>query len=78
MGGSLTSRLSCAIIGECGEVCEIFQWKGGLDDGVSAATFSADEIDHIGEELADVLIYSTRLCSICKYYATLTRTHLFL
>jgi NTP pyrophosphatase (non-canonical NTP hydrolase) len=45
--------------GECGEVCEIFQWKPHCTE------YSEREVEHIGEEIADVLIYTTRLCDIC-------------
>jgi dCTP diphosphatase len=46
-------------------VAEIFQWKGALDSKCLPTVFTESEIDHIGEEIADVFIYSTRLCSIC-------------
>lgn len=56
-------------IGECGEVCEIFQWKGQLEEevikGGQVTSLSPAEITHIGEEIADVFIYTTRLCDIC-------------
>ncbi len=57
-------------LGESGEVCEIFQWKGELEayfvknrDGT--LPFTEREIVHIGEEIADVFIYSTRLSDVC-------------
>lgn len=62
----LPKNIALALAGECGEVCEIFQWKGDLDAGISSSSFAEKEIDHIGEEMADVFIYSTRLCSICQ------------
>jgi NTP pyrophosphatase (non-canonical NTP hydrolase) len=64
-------------LGECGEVCEIFQWKGTLESelkSLSSGTsgtknvqdiFSEMELIHIGEEAADVFIYTTRLCDRC-------------
>ena len=56
-------NLALALSGECGEISEIFQWKGPLDKGTDY--FTAKEKEHIGEEIADVLIYSTRLCDVC-------------
>lgn len=53
--------------GECGEVAEIFQWKETLLTELTAGRnpLSAEEQVHIGEEIADVLIYTCRLCDIC-------------
>lgn len=57
-------------LGECGEVCEIFQWKGSLESDLKeneiTKLFTEKEITHIGEEIADVCIYTTRLCDICN------------
>ena len=44
---------------------EIFQWKGQLPQGLDASFSQGDKI-HVGEEIADVFIYSTRLCDICN------------
>ena len=54
--------------GEVGEVCEIFQWKRFLEseDPADRDTFTEKETIHIGEEIADVFIYSTRLCDVCN------------
>lgn len=46
-------------------MCEIFQWKGQLEAGVKDNLSSA-EVVHLGEEIADVFIYATRLCDVCK------------
>ena len=46
-------------MGEVGEICEIFQWKGELKPGVPELT--QEEKVHLGEELSDVLIYLIRL-----------------
>ena len=43
---------------------EIFQWRGDLTDGLNA-TFTSRDMEHIGEELSDVLIYCTRLAARC-------------
>ena len=56
-------NLALALSGECGEISEIFQWKGPLNDGVDG--FTPEENVHIGEEIADVMLYSTRLCDLC-------------
>jgi NTP pyrophosphatase (non-canonical NTP hydrolase) len=59
-------NLALALSGECGEVCEIFQWKGDLDEIDDYKLISNDnERVHIGEEVADVLIYSIRLSDVC-------------
>lgn len=57
-------NLALALSGECGEVCEIFQWKGPLDNLQNL--FDDKERVHIGEEIADVFIYSTRLSDVCS------------
>lgn len=61
----LPKNIALALAGECGEVAEIFQWKGNLDNGLTS-DFSQSDIEHISEEIADVFIYSTRLCSVCN------------
>eukprot|EP00981_Chlorochromonas_danica_P011063 scaffold3700_cov189-Ochromonas_danica.AAC.2 len=67
--------------GECGEVCEIFQWKGTLFqdllDNNRGDVFSEEERVHIGEEIADVFIYTTRLSDVCAIdLSTAVRNHL--
>jgi dCTP diphosphatase len=58
-------NLLMALSGECGELGEIFQWKGPLKNGLDES-FTARDKEHVGEELSDVLIYSTRLCDVCS------------
>ena len=58
-------NLAMALAGECGELSEIFQWKGPLDNGLDKS-FNERDVEHIGEEIADVFIYSTRLCDVCN------------
>jgi dCTP diphosphatase len=60
------NNILLALAGEVGELCEIFQWKGNLDAFVlkDQTVFSNEEISHIGEEISDVIIYSTRLCDV--------------
>lgn len=61
------TNITLAMAGECGEVCEIFQFKGNLDtfDLHNNSNLSSSEIVHAGEEISDVLIYLTRLCTVC-------------
>ena len=52
-----------ALVGEVGELAECFQWKGEVARGLPE--FSEPEKIHVGEELADVLIYTVRLADVC-------------
>jgi len=52
-----------ALCGEVGELAECFQWKGEVARGLPG--FSEAEKAHVGEELADVLIYTVRLAHVC-------------
>lgn len=63
----LPTSLALALSGECGELCEIFQWKGQLEAEYQQNYISLEEKEmiHIGEEIADVFIYTTRLCDVC-------------
>ena len=56
-----------AMMGEAGELAELFQWKGDGDDGAPAglSNWSAEEVDHVRQELADVTIYLMRLADVC-------------
>ena len=56
-------NIALALSGEVGEISEIFQWKGPLEEGLNE-NFSSRDIEHIGEELADVFIYTTRLADL--------------
>ena len=55
-------NLSLALAGECGELCEIFQWKATVDFTV----MEEKDIVHLGEELSDVFIYNCRLADLSK------------
>jgi dCTP diphosphatase len=59
------TNLVMALSGECGELAEIFQWKGPISKDQIATVLTEKEIVHIGEEVSDVLIYSVRLCEVC-------------
>lgn len=56
-------NLLLAMIGEVGELSEIFQWKGEVQRGLP--NFKEEEKVHLGEELSDVLLYLVRLSDIC-------------
>jgi len=45
-------NLLIALVGEVGEIAEIFQWKGEVERGLPQ--FSAEEKAHVAEELSDV------------------------
>lgn len=53
-----------ALVGEVGELAEIFQWKGEVDVGLP--DFSQKERDHVGQEMSDILIYLVRLADRCR------------
>jgi dCTP diphosphatase len=56
-------NLVLALVGEVGELSEIFQWKGEVPPGLTGWT--AGEREHLGEELSDVLMYLIRLSDVC-------------
>ena len=51
------------MVGEVGQVAEIFQWKGEVENGLPS--FTEEEKVHVGEELADVMCYLIRLGDVC-------------
>lgn len=57
-------NLLLALVGEVGELSEIFQWKGEVPRGLP--DWNPDEKEHLGEELSDVLLYLVRLADICE------------
>ncbi|XP_052187035.1 uncharacterized protein LOC127797887 [Diospyros lotus] len=56
-------NLLLALVGEVGELSEIFQWKGEVPKGLP--DWEDAERVHLGEELSDVLLYLVRLADIC-------------
>ncbi|KAL1806273.1 hypothetical protein ACET3Z_029341 [Daucus carota] len=56
-------NLLLALVGEVGELSEIFQWKGEVPRGLP--DWKEEEKQHLGEELSDVLLYLVRLSDIC-------------
>ena len=55
-------NLVMALTGEVGELNEIFQWMS--DGEASEAGHAPATAEHVGEELADVLLYLVRLSSL--------------
>lgn len=53
-----------ALVGEVGEVSELFQWRG--ETSVGLTNWNDKEKQAVGEELSDVLIYLIRLADVCK------------
>ncbi|KAL5542295.1 hypothetical protein UlMin_010005 [Ulmus minor] len=56
-------NLLLAMVGEVGELSEIFQWRGEVDKGLP--NWEESDKEHLAEELADVLLYLVRLADIC-------------
>ncbi|KAK6324769.1 hypothetical protein J4Q44_G00041110 [Coregonus suidteri] len=56
-------NLLLAMVGEVGEVSELFQWRGEVTEGLPGWTDS--ERDHLAHELSDVLIYLVELAEKC-------------
>lgn len=53
-----------ALSGEAGELSEIFQWKSNMDNNVNFKLTEL-ELTHIGEEISDIYIYTSRICEQC-------------
>ena len=69
-------NIALAILGEVGELAELFQWSGDVDKTaddcvggsgrkVGLAGWSKEELDKVGQEIADVSIYLLRLADVC-------------
>ncbi|KAK9141079.1 hypothetical protein Scep_010760 [Stephania cephalantha] len=56
-------NLLLAMVGEVGELSEIFQWKGEVPKGLQ--NWEEEEKVHLGEELSDVLLYLIQLSNVC-------------
>ncbi|CAH1428319.1 unnamed protein product [Lactuca virosa] len=56
-------NLLLALVGEVGELSEIFQWKGEVERGLP--NWSNDDKEHLEEELSDVLLYLVQLADVC-------------
>jgi dCTP diphosphatase len=53
--------LLLALTGEVGELVEIFQW---MTDAEAGAVMNTDKAEHVRQEVADVLLYLTRLTMV--------------
>ncbi|GLI68121.1 hypothetical protein VaNZ11_012461 [Volvox africanus] len=58
-------NLLLALVGETGELCELFQWRPEAEAGRGLPGFSHQERQAVEEELADVLLYLLRLSDMC-------------
>eukprot|EP00441_Pelagodinium_beii_P003899 CAMPEP_0197701080 /NCGR_PEP_ID=MMETSP1338-20131121/122760_1 /TAXON_ID=43686 ORGANISM="Pelagodinium beii, Strain RCC1491" /NCGR_SAMPLE_ID=MMETSP1338 /ASSEMBLY_ACC=CAM_ASM_000754 /LENGTH=179 /DNA_ID=CAMNT_0043284749 /DNA_START=60 /DNA_END=596 /DNA_ORIENTATION=+ len=56
-------NLALAMVGEVGELCECFQWKGEVPEGLPG--WSEKQRAHLGQEISDVLLYLIRLSHKC-------------
>lgn len=56
-------NLLLAMVGEVGEVSELFQWRGEVAEGLPDWTES--EREQLAQELSDVLIYLVELAEKC-------------
>ncbi|KAK2970341.1 hypothetical protein RJ640_003309 [Escallonia rubra] len=56
-------NLLLALVGEVGELSEIFQWKGEVARGLP--NWTSDDKEHLEEELSDVLLYLIQLADVC-------------
>ncbi|KAL3066608.1 hypothetical protein OYC64_016539 [Pagothenia borchgrevinki] len=57
-------NLLLAMVGEVGEVSELFQWRGEVAEGLPDWTEA--EREHLAQELSDVLIYLVELAEKCR------------
>lgn len=56
-------NLLLAMVGEVGEVAELFQWKGEVAEGLP--DWTEKEQEQLAHELSDVLIYLVELAEKC-------------
>ena len=61
-------NLLLALVGEVGELSEIFQWRGEVEPGLNS--WKEEDKIHLGEELSDVLVYLVRLSDNVDRLAT--------
>ncbi|KAK2865823.1 hypothetical protein Q7C36_001879 [Tachysurus vachellii] len=57
-------NLLLALVGEVGEVSELFQWRGEVKEGLPGWTEA--ERENLAQELSDVLIYLVELAEKCR------------
>ncbi|GFU42621.1 dCTP pyrophosphatase 1 [Nephila pilipes] len=56
-------NLLLALVGEIGELAELFQWRGEVKEGLP--DWTEEEKEHLSQELSDVLLYLVRLSEKC-------------
>ncbi|XP_054713712.1 dCTP pyrophosphatase 1-like [Uloborus diversus] len=56
-------NLLLALVGEVGELAELFQWRGEVQEGLF--DWKDEDKEHLAQELSDVLIYLLRLSEKC-------------
>jgi len=54
-------NLCLALTGEVGELAECFQWRGDAECAPGLPAWTAAEKAHLGDEIADCLLYLIRL-----------------
>ena len=59
-------NLMLAMVGELGELSEIFQWRGASGCLPGLADWKEKDRVHLGEEISDVLMYLIRLADRCE------------
>uniref|UniRef100_A0A3P9MSD8 dCTP pyrophosphatase 1 n=1 Tax=Poecilia reticulata TaxID=8081 RepID=A0A3P9MSD8_POERE len=57
-------NLLLAMVGEVGEVAELFQWRGEVAEGLP--DWTETEREQLAHELSDVLIYLVELAEKCR------------
>ncbi len=57
--------LLLALVGEVGELAELFQWRGDAGAAPGLPGWAPRDVEHLGEELSDVLLYLLRLADRC-------------
>lgn len=55
-----------ALVGEVGELSELFQWRGDEGSRPGLPEWSEEDKVHLGEEMADVFNYLIRLADRCE------------
>ena len=63
-------NLLLALVGEVGELSEIFQWKSDKQCQIGLPKWTKSDRIHLGEEMADILIYLSRLADVCNVNLT--------
>ena len=58
-------NLLLALVGEVGELSELFQWRGDASAKPGLLDWQQIEKNELGEEIADVFLYLIRLADVC-------------